>query len=167
MNNKGFTLIELMVSIALIAVVIVFMFNLLGDIKKESALSNEDISDTLNRSKIIRVIQNDFIELKLKGVAKCTESGTIDCYEFTFNDNSTKRLLVRTNEVEYDNERWVLDSGNYTNDGRIFCQTVVDNNYYMRIVIPVTNHNLDNRIHNLELIKIGVEPFSALGSTSC
>ena len=34
MNNKGFTLVELMVSVALVSIVLVFMFNLLGKFYK-------------------------------------------------------------------------------------------------------------------------------------
>ena len=77
MDNKGFTLIEIMVSISLIAIVLVFMFNLLGDIKRENALSNNDIADALNRATITRIIQNDFIEKNLTIVNTCNRNNDI------------------------------------------------------------------------------------------
>ena len=165
MNNKGFTLVELMVSIALIALVLVFMFNLLGDIKRESALSNEDISDALNRSTITRLIQNDFIENNLIKVEACNEE--VLCYDFTFQNNNSKRLIVRENEIEYDNERWVLDSGTYTKDGSIYCISNVGTNYYLRILIPVINHMEDKRIHDIEIMRVDKKEIIAEGSNAC
>ena len=165
MNNKGFTLVELMVSIALIALVLVFMFNLLGDIKRESALSNEDISDALNRATITRIIQNDFIEKDLTKVSTCDDS--ILCYDFTFKDNSTKRLIVRENEIEYDDEIWSLDSGSYTKEGNIYCISNIGTNYYLKIFIPVINHMEDKRIHNLEIMRVAKKEIIAEGSEAC
>ena len=167
MNNKGFTLIELMVSVILISIVLVFMFNLLGDIKRESALSNEDISDNLDRATITRIIQNDFIESKLTTISICNDSDTILCYNFTFQDNSSKKLLVREKEIEYDNERWILDYGKYSTNGNIYCTSNIGNYYYLKILIPVIDHPTDNRIHNIELIRISKNPLNASGSNAC
>ena len=62
LNNKGVTLIELIVSLALISIVMVFIFNLLIDLKAEDSLSSKRSTDALNRSTIIRLIQNDFLD---------------------------------------------------------------------------------------------------------
>ena len=167
MNNKGFTLVELMVSIALVSIVLVFMFNLLGDVKRESSLSNDNINDTLNRSTITRIIQNEWIENKLTKVDKCSVSGTILCYTFTFKDNTTKDLLVRKNELEYDNERWILEDGEYSADGSTYCSISNGVNYLLKIVIPVINHKDDNRVHDIELIRMGTDGLIAENSDVC
>ncbi len=157
MKNKGFTLVELMVSIALVSLVLVFMFNLLGDVKRENSLSNDNINDTLNRSTITRIIQNEWIENDLIRVEKCSVSGTILCYTFTFKDNSTKDLLVKEKELEYDNEKWILDDGEYSTDGASYCFLSNGVNYLLKITIPVLNHKDDNRVHDIELIKMGTD----------
>ncbi len=167
MNNKGFTLVELMVSVSLISIVLVFMFSLLGDIKRESAYSNDNINDTLNRSTIIRIIQNDFIEKRLNRVETCREDGVIICYSFTFEDGLNKKLYVREKELEYDNEIWKLGDGKYSTEGEKYCYINNGDNYLLKIVIPVINHKEDNRIHDIELIKMGMTSFTASGSESC
>ncbi len=169
MNNKGFTLVELMVSISLVSIVLVFMFNLLGDIKRESALSNENIDDALNRSTIIRIIQNDWIEKRLTKVSTCEEDGTILCYAFTFKNSTTKKLFVRKQEIEYDNERWILEDGEYNADGATYCSYKKDTgkNYLLKIVIPVIDHKEDNRIHDIELVKMGTDDLVLEGLNPC
>ena len=169
MNNKGFTLVELMVSVALVSIVLVFMFNLLGDIKRESSISNDNIDDIIDRSTITRIIQNEWIEKKLTRVATCNETGTIMCYAFTFKDNSTKRLLVKEKEIEYDNERWILEDGEYNADGATYCSYKKDTgkNYLLKIVIPVIDHKEDNRIHDIELVKMGTDDLVLEGLNPC
>ena len=166
-KNDGFTLVELMVSIALVSIVLVFMFNLLGDVKRESSLSNDNIGDTLNRSTIIRIIQNEWIENKLTKVTTCDEDNTILCYTFTFKDESTKNLLIREKELEYDNERWILEDGVYSAEGATYCSLSNGVNFLLKIIIPVLNHKDDNRVHDIELIKMGTDGVVAENSDVC
>ena len=166
-NNRGFTLVELMVSIALVSIVLVFMFNLLGDVKRESALSNDNINDTLNRSTITRIIQNEWIEKKLTKVTTCDEAGTILCYTFTFKDNTTKNLLIKKKELEYDDERWLLEDGEYSNEESIYCSLSNGVNYLLKITIPVINHKDDNRVHDIELIRTGTDGLVVENSDVC
>ena len=59
MNKKGFTMTELIVSIAIIAVVMIFLVNLLVDIKYDKTNELYDTKNQINRAEIIKTIQND------------------------------------------------------------------------------------------------------------
>ena len=168
MNKRGFTLVELIVSIGLISLVMVFLFNLLRDIKREESLSNSKNNDALNRAMIIRVIQNDFIELNLNVVNTCTE-GEILCYSFTYLNGDTKKLIVNKNNIIYDNEKWILESGEYTQEGSVYCSNKsYGNNYYLKIFIPVINSIDDGKIRDIELIRIGkLSDISLFNEISC
>ena len=155
MNNKGFTLVELIVSIGLISIVMVFLFNLLGNVKREESLSNSNNTDSLNRSMIIRVIQNDFIELNLRSVNTCNV-GEVLCYSFYFLNGTTKQLIVNKNNIIYDNEKWLLESGEYTSSNSVYCTNKeYGDNYYLKIFIPVINSVNDGKVRDIELIRIG------------
>ena len=61
MNKKGMTLMEVLVSLVLISIVMIFVVNLLSDLKNEDVLSNKRNEDTLTRASLINVIQSDLI----------------------------------------------------------------------------------------------------------
>ena len=67
MNRKGFTLMELMISISLVSIVMVFTLNLLNDIRAEEALGTNKTADLTNRTIITRIVQDDFYQ---KGIAQ-------------------------------------------------------------------------------------------------
>ena len=61
MNKKGFTMTELIVSIAIIAVVMIFLVNLLVDIRYDKKNELYDTKNQINRAEIIKTIQNDLL----------------------------------------------------------------------------------------------------------
>lgn len=109
MNNKGTTLIEILVSIILITIVIVFIFSMLMDLRNEDFIASNKNEDSLNRSSIIHLIENDFINKGLTKIKnnKCSDN---DCIKltFTYSDGVSKELEVRNNYVAYDNEIWII-----------------------------------------------------------
>ena len=58
-NNKGLTLIELLISIILIGIVLGFLFQLLTDVKDESEGKNYSYNNQLTKANVINVIEND------------------------------------------------------------------------------------------------------------
>ncbi len=59
MNNKGFTLIELMISVSLVSIVLIFTLNLLNDVRAEEDLGSNKTADLTNRTIITKVVQGD------------------------------------------------------------------------------------------------------------
>ena len=68
MNNKGFTLMELMISISLVSIVMIFTLNLLNDIRAEEDLGTNKTADLTNRTIITKIVQNDFYEKKIRQI---------------------------------------------------------------------------------------------------
>lgn len=82
LNNKGVTLTEIIISIALIAIVLVFLASLLvtvNDINKESATNSTYL---IGKSLLIKNIEND---LKNAASLKITECSVTDIYS-TYNE---------------------------------------------------------------------------------
>ena len=170
MNKKGLTLVELIFSLALISIIMVFIFNLLGDLKTEDSLSKTRSEDSLTRSTVINLIQNDFIKLGLYRWSSCNQSGSLICISFTFKDNTTKNLHVYEDFIAYGApgmmEKWTLQGGKFTLDNFSYCfKTTIENpkdrfdtaspNYYLKIFIPVTHDVKSKRKYDFEIMSMG------------
>ena len=59
MNNKGSTLLELIISIALISVILVFMVRLLVDLNDSETNNKYAKKNQVIRAEILRTIEND------------------------------------------------------------------------------------------------------------
>ena len=68
MNRKGFTLMELMISVSLVSVVMIFTLNLLNDLRAEEALGTNKTADLTNRTIITRIVEDDFYQKGIRQV---------------------------------------------------------------------------------------------------
>ena len=159
--NKGTTLIEIMISVLLISIVLVFLFNILLDLKKEKDLTARSGEDSIKRSSYTRLVQNDFIQLGLSKITGCND-GSI-CFVFHYNDASNKKFIVYDNYVVYDDEKWQLsDNNQYQIHETTFCYSEKGNNSFLKINVPVTqvvssNKKLDVELTNASNHKINIE----------
>ena len=121
LNNKGITLVEIIISVALISIVLVFLFNLLIQVNNENSDNEVRSSYLVNQATFIKQIEEDFIEQILSLGETCTSSdfaesetenklylpkiyndsvslsGTninIKCLKFTYEDNHKSYLFL-------------------------------------------------------------------------
>jgi len=74
MNNKGITLIEIIISIVLISIVLIFLFSLLitvNDINYESEVNSTYL---INKSLILKNIEEDFEKADIITVSECNST---------------------------------------------------------------------------------------------
>ena len=89
-NNKGFTIIELLVSFVLSMIIITIMFQLILNLKDVFQTSSIK-TDMLNKQNLmINKIYSDLLEKKLMIINQCG----LDCISFTFTDGTTKELYA-------------------------------------------------------------------------
>ena len=97
LDNKGITLVEIIVSVALIAIVIIFLFTLLIQINNENSDSEINSSYLINQSSFIKQIEEDIIEYNLQRGNSCRGEGVylprwngdsnyIKCLTFVYSD---------------------------------------------------------------------------------
>jgi prepilin-type N-terminal cleavage/methylation domain-containing protein len=164
LNNKGITLIEIMISVTLIAIVMVFLFNLLIDLRADEGLSTKKNSDLINQAGIIRLIENDFVTKGVKQISGCGSDPSYPClgideqtyrfFQFTFNDNTIKYLIVYKDHLEYglkDNnyEGWPITSTNYDLDGVKY--NVSKNNPYISVKINIPTADSSSSKNKLDI----------------
>lgn len=178
-NNRGITLIELIISIALISIVILFLFRLLVDVRYSDNHSDFDRANQRTRAIIIKTIQQDFLERKLIGLTDQNTSLGSDqlVIDFSYGDGTNGTLRVSTDSnsneqyLSYRNangtEKWWLEKENSSTKYNTNCvsyTTSLSNPalvsqgefFYMKFTIPVVVSSLqENYIDDLEFFYIG------------
>lgn len=116
MNKKGFTMTELIVSIAIIAVVMIFLVNLLVDIKYDKTNELYDTKNQINRAEIIKTIQNDLDGKVITGITDTGSSSNNLVVNIITNDNSPHTIKADSNHISYTSglktTKWSLEKNN-------------------------------------------------------
>lgn len=116
MNKNGFTMTELIVSIAIIAVVMIFLVNLLVDIRYDKKNELYDTKNQINRAEIIKTIQNDLDGKVITNVTDIGSSSNNLVVNITTNDNSNHIIKADSNHISYTSNnkttKWSLEKNN-------------------------------------------------------
>lgn len=158
------TLIEILLSLALLSIVMIFTFNILADLANEELLSNKRSADAINRATIIRLVQNDFINKGVKEIRNCTVTNSV-CLDIFFKDNTEKKLIFEEKKVTYDNEMWELKVGKYDLNNFKFCYNdkieyngTLSSYFYLKLIMPLSSSISNNNKYDIELTLIADQP---------
>ncbi|MCI8548330.1 MAG: prepilin-type N-terminal cleavage/methylation domain-containing protein [Bacilli bacterium] len=111
LNNKGVTLVELLVSFSIAAVIIISMFNVVLNYQKEanSAMVKNDV--TTFKNTITKMLQNDLIKGRLRGVFLTTSNnGNTTTYTFTMNFYNSVNFSGHGNPLYFKNLKIVASN---------------------------------------------------------
>ena len=100
LNNKGVTLIELLISVVLVSIIMGFMYKLLLDVTNMQTNDSFTSSNQLKRNEIIKTIQNDLIDNVIVPPT-ITKEANVTTIKY---DNETDRsytIKVYENKIEY------------------------------------------------------------------
>ena len=160
MNNKGTTLVEVVVSILLIAMVMILIFQMLMNLRNEDYISTSKSEDSLVRTEIIHLVENDFINKELKKISQVScASGGIFCLKFDFYDGTSKRLDFQNNAAIYGDEIWYVSKVNNTYIAKYdvanvkFCYhaNTSAKYYYFSMTIPLTHDASLKRKNSIDI----------------
>lgn len=141
-NNKGFTVIELGVSICLVTIVSFLLFQIITTVKK--VYNSDDIKTTLLTKQAI-MTKKIYDEFETKSVSLISNCDILQnsCLKFTFSDGSTSTLAV-------DVFNHVISYNNYSidyeeiDDSITFGDLVLNkNNTFFTIKIPITLNSIN------------------------
>ncbi len=83
LNNKGMTLVEIILSIGLVSIVMVQVLNLLVDLKDEQVLGQDKTSDLMNRTIIIKTVEEDFMNKSITSINECGNTSSDKLADYT------------------------------------------------------------------------------------
>ena len=180
-SKKGFTLVEIIISVGLIAIVMLFLFQLLTDVEFEAEHPTYAKENQVVRASVMRRVQQDLTSMSLERVSKSihSEDAEITFYYRNGTDEVSKFLRLSKSEINYNNEeKWSIEGTDVFLD--LAGISVVENDNadssmctssenehlkiteqhcptykYVKIVIPVENGNGENLIDDIELFYIG------------
>ena len=102
MNKNGFTIVELIISVTILSIVMVFALNLLVVLKEKETSLDTDTDMVLNQAFVSKKINGDIVK---NGGIKSLNCTTTKC-DFTFNNDVKKTLTLTNNKktIKYENE---------------------------------------------------------------
>ena len=170
MNKKGITLVEIVISVGLISVVMLFLFRLLTDMQYESDHASYAKSNQQVRASVIGHVQDDFQNLGLRSVSISADKKSI---LFTFQNSASKALTITDHSLKYaDEETWEIQKDNA--DTKIDIANIRMEKYFpdsscndltstgncstyasYRIIIPIVTGLNANAIDDIEFFYIG------------
>jgi competence protein ComGC len=181
LNNKGISLVELVISMLLISIVMVFMYRLLININNLIYNPNYAVNNQQNRLEIIKSVQTDLMQHEL---ANITNNNTY--IKFTFSDGKTSTLTIKdyktiTYNSDYDSQKsWTMK--NATINTQIYlCKSPLStdnsiNNYSINIIVYNSNNennslkntqgNTNNKLDDIEIVYQGKDFTSVSNSNT-
>lgn len=93
-NQKGVTIVEIVVSVALISLVIIFIFNLMITVKNINDDSNSSSTNIINQNIIIRKVQADLKDLELTKVDSCSSDDIKNLMVSNYNQKTSYCLKL-------------------------------------------------------------------------
>lgn len=122
MNKKGFTLIELTISIALLSLIMAFLFNFLITIRKNEDGVKDDTEMVILRNTIAKYINEDIRKKRVTNISCCsgynctyTCSATTDNVAISLGDDMVKKIsLIKNSDGVYDTIQYenITDTSN-------------------------------------------------------
>lgn len=102
-NQKGVTIVEIVVSVALISIVILFIFNLMVTLKNINDDNNSSSTNIINQNIIIKKVQADFKDITLNGVSACGSDDISKIMVSNYNKNTyyCLKLTYESSDVGY------------------------------------------------------------------
>lgn len=160
-NNKGVTLVELVVSMTILIVIVTFLFQMIISLK-EIYNSSGIKTELLNKQAIIsKMINEDFTEKGIEMALSC--SGENDCLSLYFKDGTNKILKLEKKTdtspayITYGDYKTSLnegsDFGNYKiNTTTMYTNSGLTNDSILMLDIPIKNNQLKNEQFGINVV---------------
>lgn len=122
LNKKGMTLLEIIISIALISVVMLFLFSLLNDIQYESKHSSYAKDFLVSRATIIKDVEEDILNNNITNVMQVSAGEGKVNLNFFRDDTSLMSIEVESKKLTYKNALGEVESFSLSedNDDEVF-----------------------------------------------
>ena len=140
MNNKGFTLVELIVSIVLITIIIVPIFTITINFRNREHIASDKAQLLEYKNTLTYDIQKDILDKGLKTFTENTTCSVKECFILTFQDDSKKHLNLDEKEVVYNDKSYPIvieDAKIAYDDYNIYDDIIKENDNYIYFEIPI------------------------------
>jgi len=148
MNNKGLTIVELITTFALTAVIIVLLMNIIVVIKNIYSKANIKTELYINQSNLSNTLNSKINRNNLESYERCDDSEF--CYIFNFVDGESIKLTVNKNKIKFGEYVYTLKEK--TN---VEYPTLIDEHNFINIRIPIFCELYPNIDFGINLVYLG------------
>ena len=157
MSKKGFTILELLISLVLVSIVLLLLLRVMMSLEVINHDTTYASDDEIARTELIQNIESDFLENHLNGLQITQNEDQIN---FSFLMDQEKELVVEKEQSTYDGEVYALKSSNASYDLCITYQyQELENDYYLvTFTIPVLIDGVNTtKMDDLQFTYLGLK----------
>ena len=153
--KRGFTLVELITTFALSTVIIILLINVVLVIRNIYTKTNTRTDLYINQSNLSNIMNKKINKDNLVSYDPCDDGE--ECYQFSFNDGSSSKLIITENTIKFDEFVYKLDNKTQVGNVSIETHSVVGvdqnmNDSMLVIRIPITSLLYPNEDFGINLI---------------
>lgn len=166
-NQKGVTIVEIVVSVALISLVIIFIFNLMITVKNINDDSNSSSNNIINQNIIIRKVQADFKDLELTKVDSCSSDDIKNLMVSNYNQKTSYCLKLSYAGGEVGYLIYYSYHNNTSNKDLNIIGYSRENNVVLRETDIVPQNNNEDSENNIYPLKVNTSCPSDESNVNC
>ena len=103
-DNKGMTIMEVLISVCIIAIVLILLFSLLLQVRSEDTDNNIQSTFILTQATMIKAIEEDIIDYGLRSIEQCNYMDVLKADDRTNMANQSDVYCVQLNYGEFSAE---------------------------------------------------------------
>lgn len=155
MNKRGFTLIELITTFALSAVIVTLLVNIILVLKNMYSKSNIKTELIINQGNLSSALNSKINYDNLISYSECSDASF--CYNFNFSSGESIALKITDSYISFGNYVYKLLEGSQVLDPSVSKEYVsledveLDNSFLV-IKIPITNKLYPNEDFGINLV---------------
>lgn len=155
MKNKGFTLVELITTFALTAVIVILLINIIVVIRNIYSKTNIKTELYINQSNLSNAMNKKIDKDNLDSYEECNDENF--CYIFNFIDNESVKLTISDTNIKFGDYVYKLGSGVTVDNPSVTTEYISDvesdkNNSFLVIKIPIKHKLYPNTDFGINLV---------------
>ena len=155
MKNKGFTLVELITTFALSAVLIILLINIIVIIKNLYSKSNIKTNLYINQSNLSNAMNKKINSDNLESYSECNDEEF--CYQFNFYNGESIKLTISDTNIKFGSVVYKLDNNLTITEPSVSTEYVSGqpsnkNDSFLIIKIPVKHKLYPNIDFGINLV---------------
>lgn len=144
LNNKGITIVELIISFTLLMVIAIGMLNVVNEIRSLANQKLEEKKVTEFKNDLYKDFHKTMLTKGYKSMTDCSTSSSI-CKEITFKDDTKTKFEIDllAKQIEFNGYKYVLPYSmevnflnNYDNECNNSCVSIKEEDNYLIIDVP-------------------------------
>lgn len=159
-NNKGFTVVELLVSITLTTVIVLFLIEILLVLKDLYVSTGIKTKMLTKQAVITENLYDDILSMDIKTISRCSDDSAELCLQFQLANDTTKKLIVsrKNNYIKWNGVRTNLLSGSTIGNINVSYEKIVGNKYsgtkdcVLTIDVPIYHSLLERENYGFNIV---------------